>query len=176
MKRIKMLSLALVLVSGAAAAAPQDPPPPKPIKDMQCLVGKWTGTATMKMGSDSANVKISWNCQRSPGEYGVECKGQMTGIPGLAVYHESDLFGYDAGGNKYHWFAVTNGGETHDHVAAIPTGNKLQFVYNGVQEGKPMKEVIDMTMGDDSKTFELAAETFVDGKSTSLLKGKAVKK
>src|SRR5579872_1894847 len=157
MNRIKTLSLSLLLLSGAAHAASKAPPLPKPIKDMDCLVGKWNGTATMKMGPDTANVKITWDCRRSPGDFGVACKAEMTGIPGLAVYHEADLFGYDPGGNKYHWFSVTNGGETHDHVASVPDGNTLQFVYNGVQDGKPFKEVIDMIFADDSKSFALTS-------------------
>ncbi|HVX94759.1 MAG TPA: hypothetical protein VHK47_07615 [Polyangia bacterium] len=176
MNRIKTLSLSLVLLSGTARAAAKEAPLPKPIKDMQCLVGRWAATGTMKMGAASANVKLTWDCRRSSGDFGVGCKGQITGIPGMAVYHEADLFGYDAGGNKYHWFSVTNGGETHDHVGAPPDGNKLQFVYNGVQDGKPFKEVIDMTFADDSKAFDLTSETFVDGKSASVLKSRAVKK
>jgi len=176
MNRMKTLSLTLMLLSGAARAASKEAPLPKPVKDMQCLVGKWNGSATMKMGADSVDVKLTWDCRRSPGNFGVECKAQMTGIPGVAVYHQSDLFGYDAGGNKYHWFSVTNAGETHDHVAAPPDGNKLEFVYSGMQDGKPFKEVIDMNFADDSKALDITSESFVDGKSTSILKGKAAKK
>src|SRR5207248_372482 len=161
--------------SGAAGAAAKAPALPKEIKDMDCLVGKWNATGTMKMGADSASVKLTWDCRRASGDYGVECKAQLTGVPGMAVYHETDLFGYDAGGNKYHWFSVTNAGETHDHQAAPSSGNKLEFVYNGVQEGKPFKEVIDMTFSDDSKAIQLSSETFVEGKSTSLLQARATK-
>ena len=176
MKRTKMLAVAMALVGGTAMAAPKGTSLPKEIQEMDCLVGKWSGDATMKMGPDAAKVKLTWDCARASGDYGVACKAVMKGVPGMAAYQETDLFGYDPGAKKYHWFAVTNGGETHDHQAPAPAGNKIEFVYNGVQEGKPFKEVIDLTFADDSKSLELASETFVDGKSTSLLQGKASKK
>ena len=55
--------------------------------------------------------------------FGVGCTLTLKGIPGVAVYSESDMFGFDPGANKYHWYAVTNAGETHDHIADVPTAN-----------------------------------------------------
>jgi hypothetical protein len=161
-----------LLSSGAAALADDTP---KQVKDMECLVGTWKGAATMTMGDQRAQVKVSWSCKRTPGQYGVLCSADMTGIPGLAHYYETDLFGYDPGANKYHWFAVTNGGETHDHVAAVPSDEKIEFVYSGTQDRKPLKEVIDLTIGKDAKSLTFRSETFVDGKSVAVLEGSAKK-
>ena len=96
-------------------------------------------------------------------------------MPGMDSYEATDMFGFDAGAGKYHWFAVTNAGETHDHVADVPTGNVIDWVYTGVQEGKPLKETIKMTFSDDATTLDFAAETFLDGTSTSRFKGKIKK-
>jgi hypothetical protein len=163
--------LSIVLCAAAATFAPAahaDDLPAK-VKDMDCLVGNWKASGTVTMGSDKADVKATWKCARTPGKFGVMCGLELTGIPGLPVYAETDLFGYEPGTDTYHWFSVTNAGETHDHVAAIPAGDHVQFVYSGRQEGKPFKEVIDMTFGKDGKTFTLVSETFLAGASTSKL-------
>jgi hypothetical protein len=175
MTKLTMFSVAMLFVGGTATAAPKGSPLPKEIQDMECLVGKWSGSATMKMGPDAANLKITWDCHRASGEFAVQCKAAFKGIPGMPNYQESDLFGYDPGAKTYHWFSVTNAGETHDHQSTGPNGNKIEFVYKGLQEGKPFKEVINLTFAEDSKSLELVSETFVDGKSTSVLRGKATK-
>ena len=94
----------------------------------------------------------------------------VTGIPGVAAYEETDLMGYEPNTNTFHWYAVTNAGETHDHVAQASDGNKQQFIFTGTQEGKPFKEVIDLEIGKDEKSATGRAETFVDGASTSVMK------
>jgi hypothetical protein len=51
----------------------------------------------------------------------------------------------------------------------VPEGNKIQFAYTGVQEGKPYKELINLEFSDDSRTVVGRAETFVGGASTSVM-------
>ena len=172
MKTLKLLATLTVLATPAVAETL-----PKPIADMECLVGTWKGSGTAAMGKDKAKVDITWDCTRTSGGHGVTCKAKITGIPGLAVYEETDLFGYEPGTSTYHWFSVTNGGETHDHVAQAQAsaGNKLRFVHTGTQDGKPFKEVIDMEFGKDAKTLAVRSETFLAGGSTSVLDLKAKK-
>jgi hypothetical protein len=162
----------LVLAFPLAAAAD---PLPKPITDMECLVGNWKATGTLSAGKDSAKVNVTWNCKRISARFGITCAGVITGIPGLARYEETDLFGFEPNSNLYHWFSVTNAGETHDHVAPIPKGGALQFVFNGTQDGKPFKEVIDLKFAPDSRSFALRTETFSSGVSTSVLEAVAKK-
>jgi hypothetical protein len=159
----------MLLIGGGAAIAGSsvNPPASKEIKDMECLVGNWKGAGQMVMGADKVDVKLAWGCKRSAGDWGVLCGLKMTGIPGMASYEETDLFGFEPGTGKYHWFSVTNAGETHDHVADLPKGDDVHFVYTGTQEGKPFREVIDMHFRDGTKTVDIKAETFLDGKSTS---------
>src|SRR5947208_2583330 len=152
---ILVAALALVALPTLAVADPL----PKKVADMECLVGSWKGSGTMTMGKDKANIDVTWQCKRTSAQYGVLCGATFKGIPGLASYEETDLFGYDASTDTYHWYAVTNGGEVHDHVAKPPQGSKIQFVFNGVQEGKPFKEVIDLDFGKDSKSLSVRSET-----------------
>ncbi len=168
MKTIGAVVLAVAMGGGAYAG---NPAPSKEVKDMGCLVGAWKGTASMTMGADKADgLKVAWTCKQTSSEWGVMCSGEIKGIPGMDTYSETDLFGYEPNTGKYHWYAVTNAGETHDHVANPPKGDTIEFVYDGVQDGKAFKEVIHMTFkGKSSSTMELTSETFVEGKSTSLL-------
>jgi hypothetical protein len=170
---MKTLAIALSLSLATIAAAD---PLPKQLEGMQCLLGNWKGTATASMGKDKVKVDITWSCKPTSAKFGVLCSAHMTGIPGVAVYDETDLFGYEPGSDTYHWFAVTNGGETHDHVAKNPGESpKLQFVFSGMQEGKPFKEVIDMEVAKDEKSLSLRSESFVAGASTFVLDGKVHK-
>jgi hypothetical protein len=156
------LVLSLPLTAAAAEALP------KPVADMQCLVGQWKGGGSMVMGKDAAKISVSWTCRRSAAQFGVSCSFRATGIPGVASYEATDLMGYEPNSNTYHWYTVTNAGETHDHVAQLASG-PLQFVFNGTQEGKPLKEVIELNFSSDSKRVSGRAETFVAGASVSVM-------
>jgi hypothetical protein len=162
MKNI-ILTASLLLPLTAAAD-----PLPKPVEGMECLVGTWKGAGSVSMGKDKAKIAATWTCKRVSASWGVLCTLHATGIPGLAAYEETDLMGYEPNTDTYHWYAVTNGGETHDHVAS-PSEGKLQFIYNGVQEGKPFKEVLELEIGKDDKTVTGRSESFVGGVSQGVL-------
>jgi hypothetical protein len=164
-------TLALVAIPATVSAEPL----PKRIHDLECLVGNWKATGTAVIGKDRANIAATWQCKRTSAKYGVLCTLQITGMPGMSLYEETDLFGYEPNTDTYHWYSVTNAGETHDHVTKATAGNKVRFVYNGSQEGKPFKEAIDFEFGKDARTFVLRAETWLAGASTSVIELKARK-
>ena len=87
----------------------------------------------------------------------------------MQAYEETDLMGYEPNTNTYHWYSVTNSGETHDHVAKPSSSNTIEFIFNGVQDGKAFKEVIDLTFSADSKTISGTCETFSAGVSQSVM-------
>jgi hypothetical protein len=171
MKKLAQLTALLALALPQLAARPSAAADalPKPVADMECMVGQWKGGGTIAMGKDTAKINASWSCKRTSARYGVLCSFHVTGIPGVPVYDETDLMGYEPNSNTYHWYSVTNSGETHDHVAQPPTGNAIQFVFTGTQEGKPLREVIDLDFAQDSKQVTGRAETFVEGASVSLM-------
>lgn len=169
MKTTKLLALFAAVVPTVAAAEL-----PKEVAGMDCLVGTWKATGSVTMGKDKAKIDATWTCKRTSAKFGVACSLVLTGVPGLPKYEETDLFGYEPNSKTYHWFSVTNAGETHDHVAPFTEGNKIQFVYTGTQEGKPLKEVIDFEIPNE-KTLNMRSETFVAGVSTSVMEAKAKK-
>lgn len=144
---------------------------PKPVADLERFVGTWKATGTATVGATTAKITATWTCKRVSARAGVGCTLEFAGMPGMPVYAETDLFGFEASTNRYHWYAVTNAGETHDHVGTPVAADepKLQFVYTGTQDGKPFKEVVDFAFAPDRKAIAIRAETFVAGASTSLL-------
>ena len=148
---------------------------PKEIQNMHCMIGNWEGKATMQMGESKSSLGVTWTCEAASLGYGVSCKARLTGMPG-GVQEENDLFGFDPGARKYHWFSVTSMGETHDHVAELPTGPTLKFVYDGVSEGKPMRETIFLTLNEEGTRLELKNEGTVGGKPAWSMNGSATKK
>lgn len=179
MKTVKIVMAigALCGLSGAVWAKTHavDPKLPKEVQPIHCLVGEWSGKATMKMGSDTSELGVTWTCQATSLGYGVACKARFTGMPG-GVQEENDLFGFDPGARKYHWFSVTSLGETHDHVAEMPSGNTVQFVYDGVMEGKPLRETIRLTFNDDSTALQINNQGTIGGKAAWSMIGSASKK
>lgn len=167
------ITLATILAAAAAMAPVKQPKLPKPQADMECLVGRWKGTGTLVMGDQQAKLDLSLDCKRTPGGFGIACTSRILGIPGMASYEETDLFGYDAGKNKYHWFSVTSGGETHDHVADVPAAGspKITWVYDGIMEAKPMRETNTFTFTPDGKGFALTSEQVVDGHVVATITG-----
>jgi hypothetical protein len=159
-----LCSLALLVPAPAIADAL-----PKPIADLNRIVGEWRGTGSLRMGKDTAKLTATWSCERTSAEFGVLCKLHVTGIPGVQSYEETDLLGYEPNTQRYHWYSVTNAGETHDHVASVPNGDTFRFVFSGTQEGKPFEEVIDLGFASGSRAVTGKAETFVAGTSTSVM-------
>jgi hypothetical protein len=162
-------TLAPVLVLALPVAASANPLP-APVDGMKCMAGTWHGTAEVTMGKDRATLKATWTCKPTSQKWGVLCTMHATGMPGLASYDETDLMGYEPNTNTYHWYAVTNAGETHDHVAPATDSDTFRFVYRGKQNGKPFDERIALTIGKDEKTITGRSESFVAGTSVSTMK------
>jgi hypothetical protein len=168
---MKLATFAIALAVPAAAAADTLP---KPVQVMECLVGTWKGGGTLAMGKDKAKVTFALDCKRTSAKFGVLCTLAIGGMP--QPYAETDLFGYEPNSDTYHWFSVTNAGETHDHAAKLAAGSsKIQWVYSGTQDGKPFKEVVDMDFAKDSQSFTVRSESFVAGASVAVLDGKVAK-
>src|SRR5947207_15603111 len=108
---IKVIAALSVAVPITAAADPL----PKAVSDMECLVGSWKGGGSLTMGKDKAKVNATWTCTRTSAEFGVSCTFRVTGIPGVAVYEETDLMGYEPNTNLHTWFSVTNAGADPAH-------------------------------------------------------------
>jgi hypothetical protein len=96
---------------------------------------------------------------------------------GTGHFEESDLFGYDAGEDRYHWYAVDQFGDTHDHVPLPPAdGQPLVFAYSSILAGRPMHEVITFGLDRDGTKMDFRVDQIVGGKPAGLFTATAVKK
>jgi hypothetical protein len=173
MKTLTKSLFTLALLSPLTATAEEALP--KEVTNMDCMLGNWKGTGTMIMGKDKAKLDATWSCKKTGGDFGILCNLRITGIPGVPVYEETDLMGYEPNSKTYHWFTVTNAGETHDHVAPYSEKSRIRFTYTGVQEGKPFKELVDWEFlgatkpGDKPNHIKVRGETFAANVSTSVI-------
>jgi hypothetical protein len=168
------IAMAVTAASSVSPAAEADNPP-KEVKEIASMVGNWKGSGTLTMGADKANLRLTINCQAAVAGWGVHCHARFDGAPGGGPYLEEDLFGFDPGTRKYHWFSITSAGETHDHVSDGPKENTIEFIHNGVQEGKPLRETIRLNFQDNCTKFDLRSETTVGGQVVAVLEGHAHK-
>lgn len=146
---------------------------PKPATRLDNLVGTWRGTGTYSAGKDKASLTFEWACKKVSAGTGVACTLELKGIPGMAgAYSETDLFGYEPNTDTLHWYAVTNAGETHDHVAKASDA-KLVFVFKGTQDGKPLVETVELGLG--AKELTVHDENRLGDQIQSVLEAKGKK-
>jgi len=155
MRKFSNVLAALALVTATAAPAladskqPAPPQVPEQAARLQRLVGTWKGTATITMGKDVVKATARMQCERAAGGLGIRCTDRFD-IPGMGVYEESDIMGYDPGDRLVHWFSVTSMGETHDHKGSWD-GDTLVLQHTGPSpDGKLYSERIAMTVSGKS--------------------------
>jgi len=176
--------LALTLTSTVASVALAnpgnvDPKLPKEVQPMYCLVGQWKSQNGLAvMGGKRHKVDFTVSCAPTSQGLAILCTSKFD-IEGLGHVEETDMFGYDPGQNRYHWFATTGMGESHDHVALPPgpKSNSITFAYSGVQDGKPMQEVLTMTLPDKAgKRIEFLNNGVVGGQPAWKISATMIKK
>jgi hypothetical protein len=177
--RIALAAAALAAVANPAfAKGNPDPKLPKEVQNMYCLVGDWTAqNAQFTIDGKKHKADFTVSCAPAAQGFAIACQARFD-IAGMGHLEESDLFGYDPGQNRYHWFSVTAMGETHDHVALPPADKDptITFAYAGVAEGKPLQEVIHMTFNSDGSKIDFRNDGIVGGQPAWLLTATMVKK
>ena len=159
MKSFMMTLVSVLALAGVTQAEGSDPKAAAQLAGIQRMAGSWHGKGTMKDGGKTFKVDASLQCVSTSGGSGVRCETQFMGVPGMASYDETDLFGYDPGDGLVHWFSVTNAGETHDHKGGF-SGNVLSVTHVGPQAGQLFSECITLTWKDD-KSLRAESHTFV---------------
>ena len=158
MKKLAGILALSALALSAAPAAADKPEVPEAVQKLQRLVGTWKAKGKLKMGADAADVTATWTCVSIAAGNGIRCGLQLKGIPGMALYQETDLMGYDPGDGLVHWYSVTNAGETHDHKGSWD-GENLQVTFTGPKGGELYNECITIKF-DGKNRFRLVAVVF----------------
>ena len=134
------------------------------------FIGSWKGKGQItEAGNKPADLSIAIFCVKASDGYAVSCK--MSANNKDMSISESDLFGVDPVTGKGHWFAVSNQGETHDHVATWTDDNTLKAGYSWTQDGKKMQEDTTIILPNE-KTMEFTTVVSADGAETTSFHGK----
>ena len=160
-----IILLAALLAPLVAAADPL----PKPVEGMECLIGTWKGAGTVSMGKDKAKIDATWTCNRVSAKWGVMCTFHVDRDPGCGRVRGDRPHGLRP---EHEHVPLVRGHQRRRDPRPRRAGQRrqqAQFIYSGTQDGKPVKEVIDLELTKDSKQATGRAETFVGGASASVL-------
>lgn len=163
---VALLTVPLLAVAGA---------PPNPMARLEAGLGTATGTFTLKTGDQVHKLTGTRTCNKASGGAAIQCTLSVSGVPGMASYEETGLFGYDAVTRAVHYYTVTNAGEVHDHKGGF-TGNVLKLEHSGkTADGKTMVERISI---DFTRAGEETLRTvqLIDGTEALVLEGKWVRR
>lgn len=143
---VGVLFATAVAAAGASANAQDGPPSPSPvITDLQeRFVGSWTGSFTQTQGDESAEMTITSTCESAAAGWGMRCEWAFSDASGVTTFVVSDVWGFSADDGLVHWYAVTNGGEVHDHRGGW-AGDVLTLEHNGPHNGQVFSERIVFT-------------------------------
>jgi len=155
---------ASVSLSSAQAAAKSAPAAAK----FYPMVGKWHGMGQLvEPGQTPVKLTMTFNCRKVAAGWGVAC--DMKAKNKSMSISESDLMGVDPVTGKAHWYAVTNQGETHDHIAEWTDANTMHAQYTWTQDGKQMQETIQFNFKKRALTF--SSVVTMDGQTVGEFSG-----
>jgi hypothetical protein len=140
-------------------------PVPDQARQLARFIGAWAVEGTLTVEGNPLKMVGEWIFAPSAAGWGVRASLRAE-IEALGAYEEDDLVGYDVETRTFHIYSLTNSGAVHDHVASWASENVLDFEYNGLQGGKPYREVgrVELLAADRM----LAESTdFVDGQEAS---------
>ncbi len=162
------LAIATFTASAFAADEPAAPAgPPAGAQKLHAFVGHWTGTGeSSEPGKEKQTMTVSMNCVETSGGWGIRCEDAMTGKE--MNYLETDLMGFDSTNNQVHWYAVTNAGEVHDHVAQWKDDSTLLATHSEKVSSKSIDENITVTLKSPTE-MEATSTLTVDGHETQTM-------
>jgi hypothetical protein len=158
-----LASSTLPLVASAAEPAPA-------AAAYYPLVGNWTGAGEISEGGQTpAKLTLSLNCKKVSAGWAVYC--DMKAANDKMAMAETDLFGVDPATGQAHWYAVTNQGETHDHLAQWIDARTLKAHLAWTQEGKKMEETVTVALNGEN-AMDFRSSVTEDGKEVGAFSGK----
>lgn len=162
-----LIAAAILAIPVTSMAAGTDGPPAA--SRFYPLLGNWKGQGELKQGAEAAaKLALGLSCGKASSGWAVSCR--MVAKNGDMTMTESDLMGVDAVTGQGHWYAITNDGETHDHLTKWTDPSHLQADYAWTQDGKKMHEHITMTLT-GKKTLDFRSVVTADGKDAGVFSG-----
>ncbi|MBX7112529.1 MAG: hypothetical protein K1X87_11885 [Dehalococcoidia bacterium] len=118
-------------------------PIPEGAKRLEWFIGEWTIDGTLQMGEDTLPLTGGASILAAAGGWGL--RSELVGqVQGLGTMRENDLFGFDQERGLLHMYSLTNTGNVHDHVGQWRDDGGFDLVYEGVQQGQPYREEMEV--------------------------------
>ncbi len=165
---------ALCLLAGATAvpmiAAADGAAKPPAASEYYPFIGFWRGDGQLsEPGQAPAKLTVEFSCRKATMGWAVRC--DMVAKNKQMTMTEADLMAVDAVTGTGHWYAVTNQGDTHDHITEWPDPHTMKAHYAWTKDGKKMEEHISVSFK-DKNTMEFRSSTTADGKDAEVFSGK----
>jgi hypothetical protein len=159
--QIALAVLTLLAAHGVYAEPARQAPQPTDMQPYYALLGNWHGTAKLvQAGQAAIPLQAEYSCQKASEGWAVSCSFNATGANDM-VMSETDLFGVDPASKQGHWYAVTNMGEVHDHLASWTDSKTMVADYEWTEEGKTMHEHISFIFK-SAKSMEFTTQVTAD--------------
>lgn len=146
----------------AAAVAPK-------AAEFYPLVGVWHGNGQLsEAGHPPDRLVLRVICQKAAAGWAVRCTMRATNEQ--INISESDLMGVDPVTGQAHWYAVTNQGDTHDHLVSWPNPHTMLAHHQWIQDGKHMREEISFKFT-GRRLMHFRSVVTTDGKDAAIFSG-----
>jgi len=142
-------------------------PLPNETKRLRVFLGNWGVEGAVNFMERSFTLKGSATFSEAAAGWGILVIAKLT-IETLGNYEEADLLTFSKNENVYHFFAVTNTAAAYDHKGNWQDDETLNFVYEGLQNGKSYKEELSIKIS-NSLQFTIKERDFVDNQVVTTL-------
>src|SRR5215471_17002293 len=136
--------VACMLATGVTANAGSDKkhnPVPEGVKKLYVFLGNWKGKAMTTANGQTQTFDYFMNMKTDADGWGILYHEKGL-IPNAAPYIGFGTVAFNTNDNTVHIFTVSNYADVHDHVGAWTDDKHFTLEYNGMSEGKMMKEVL----------------------------------
>lgn len=160
-----LLTAALVACIHVAARADETQAPSPEMQRLNVIIGSWEGDATAMMNGKTVHFRLHHENVPIVQGFGIQCR-ETADSPDIGHYESQNLLGFDPGRAEIHLLSVTNWAETHDHKGKWIDDKSFTLRYEGVVNGKPMVEVIPVTIVSNNE-YRFKSTVTIDGKVDS---------
>lgn len=165
---IATVVLGCAVAAAPAAAASADKLPAA--SSYYRLVGHWKGRGELTSpGQPAVKLALKLSCYKVSSGWAVRCA--MSARNGKMLMTESDLFGVDPVTGQGHWYAITNQGETHDHLTEWTDAGTMKAHYGWKEGGKRMMEKIVFKLP-TRRTLKFRSAVTADGQEAGAFSGR----
>jgi len=142
-------------------------PIPAEAKRLEVFLGDWDVEGTVTFGGNAMKAKGRWAFRKAAGGWGLKATMKVN-LEGMGSYEEDDLVGFDKESGRLHVFTLTNTAAVHDHLATWSDRNTLNLEYDGLQDGKKLREEATIRFSRPNELTMSEVDT-VDGQVASTM-------